>query len=111
MADDAAAVIRALGLRQVDVLGFSLGGYQALDLTWRHPALVRKLMLLGTGPRGGNPEMDRGVLSTAPRPVPGLRGFPLPVLRPVGAGRSRPRATSGSGVTSAWTRIRLPHRR
>lgn len=55
MADDAAAVIHALGLKQVDVLGFSLGGFQAQDLTLRHPNLVRKLMLLGTGPRGGKP--------------------------------------------------------
>ncbi len=75
MADDAAAVIRALGLRQVDVLGFSLGGFQALDLTWRHPDLVRKLMLLGTGPRGGDPEMEPRVLSTAPRPVPVFEDF------------------------------------
>ncbi|MCW3528688.1 alpha/beta hydrolase, partial [Burkholderia cenocepacia] len=43
MADDAAAFVRALGLQQIDVLGFSLGGFQALDLTWRHPELVRKL--------------------------------------------------------------------
>lgn len=75
MADDAAAVIRTLGLHQVDVLGFSLGGFQALDLTWRHPDLVRKLMLLGTGPRGGDPEMEPQVLSTAPRPVPVFEDF------------------------------------
>lgn len=75
MADDAAAFVRALGLAQIDVLGFSLGGFQALDLTWRHPALVRKLMLLGTGPRGGNPEMEQRVLSTAPRPVPVFEDF------------------------------------
>lgn len=75
MADDAAAVIRALGLSQVDVLGFSLGGFQALDLTWRHPTLVRKLMLLGTGPRGGDPDMEQQVLTTAPRPVPVFEDF------------------------------------
>jgi len=75
MADDAAAVIRALGLRQVDALGFSLGGFVALDLTWRHPELVRKLMLLGTGPRGGNPESERRVLTTAVNPVPTLADF------------------------------------
>jgi pimeloyl-ACP methyl ester carboxylesterase len=57
MADDA-AVIQALGLKQVDVLGFSLGGFQAQDLVRRHPELVRKLMLLGTGPRGGKPRGD-----------------------------------------------------
>lgn len=75
MADDAAAVIRALGLRAVDVLGFSLGGFQAQDLTRRHPDLVRKLMLLGTGPRGGNPDSDPGVLEAAPRPVPTVDDF------------------------------------
>ena len=75
MADDAAAVIRALGLTKVDVLGFSLGGFQAQDLTRRHPALVRKLMLLGTGPRGGNPDSEPGVLEAAPRPVPTVEDF------------------------------------
>lgn len=75
MADDAAAFVRALGLEQIDVLGFSLGGFQALDLTWRHPTLVRKLMLLGTGPRGGDPEMETPVLTTASRPVPVFEDF------------------------------------
>jgi pimeloyl-ACP methyl ester carboxylesterase len=75
MADDAAAVIRALGLHQVDVLGFSLGGFQALDLTWRHPELVRKLMLLGTGPRGGNPDLEERVLTTAVNPTPSFEDF------------------------------------
>ena len=75
MADDAAAVIRALGLHKVDVLGFSLGGMQAQDLTRRHSQLVRKLMLLGTGPRGGDPAMEPGVLEAAPRPVPTFEDF------------------------------------
>jgi pimeloyl-ACP methyl ester carboxylesterase len=75
MADDAAAVIRALGLSTVDVLGFSLGGFIAQDLTRRHSDLVRKLMLLGTGPRGGNPDSDPGVLEAAPRPIPTVDDF------------------------------------
>ena len=75
MADDAAAAIRAIGLQKVDVLGFSLGGFQAQDLTRRHPTLVRKLMLLGTGPRGGNPDSEPGVLEAAPRPVPSVDDF------------------------------------
>jgi pimeloyl-ACP methyl ester carboxylesterase len=44
-------------------------------LTWRHPKLVRKLMLLGTGPRGGDPDMERRVLHTAVNPVPTLDDF------------------------------------
>jgi pimeloyl-ACP methyl ester carboxylesterase len=53
MAANAAAFIRALGLAKVDVLGFSLGGFVAQALTLDNPALVRRLVLVGTGPRGG----------------------------------------------------------
>src|SRR6202043_3953936 len=53
MAANAAAFIRALGLAKVDVLGFSLGGFVAQALTVADPNLVRRLILVGTGPRGG----------------------------------------------------------
>src|SRR5882757_8501935 len=53
MAANAAAFIRALGLAKVDILGFSLGGLVAQELTLHNPALVRRLVLVGTGPRGG----------------------------------------------------------
>ena len=44
---------RALDLTQFDVLGFSLGGMIAQQLAADHPEMVRRMMLLGTGPRGG----------------------------------------------------------
>ena len=53
MAANAAAFIKALGLAKVDVLGFSLGGLVAQALTAGTPDLVRRLILVGTGPRGG----------------------------------------------------------
>jgi pimeloyl-ACP methyl ester carboxylesterase len=53
MAVNAAAFIRALGLAKVDVLGFSLGGFVAQALAVADPGLVRRLILVGTGPRGG----------------------------------------------------------
>jgi pimeloyl-ACP methyl ester carboxylesterase len=53
MAADAVAFIRALGYRQVDLLGFSLGGGVAQDIALSHPQLVRRLVLTGTGIRGG----------------------------------------------------------
>ena len=53
MADDAVTFIRALGLSQVDIFAFSLGGMVAQALIGKHPGLVRKLILAGTGPRGG----------------------------------------------------------
>ena len=53
MAANAAAFIKALGLAKVDVLGFSLGGLVAQALAAADPDLVRRLILVGTGPRGG----------------------------------------------------------
>src|SRR5271154_3332212 len=44
---------RALGLKKMDVLGFSIGGMVAQEITLQAPDLVRKLILVGTGPRGG----------------------------------------------------------
>ena len=54
MAANAAAFIKALGLEQVDVLGLSLGGFVAQALAVANPGLVRRLILVGTGPRGGD---------------------------------------------------------
>jgi len=53
MADDAYAFIRALGFDKVDIFSFSLGGMVAQALVVKHPELVRKLILTGTGPAGG----------------------------------------------------------
>lgn len=75
MADDIALVIGALGLSQVDLLGFSIGGFQVQEVVLRHPQLVRKLILLGTGLRGGDPKMEPRVLEVAPNPVPTADDF------------------------------------
>jgi pimeloyl-ACP methyl ester carboxylesterase len=53
MATDAVAFIRALGLDKVDLLGFSMGGMIAQVIAQDQPQLVRKLILAGTGPAGG----------------------------------------------------------
>jgi pimeloyl-ACP methyl ester carboxylesterase len=53
MGANAAAFIKALGLTKVDVLGFSIGGFVAQELALQAPGLVRRLVLVGTGPRGG----------------------------------------------------------
>ena len=53
MAKDAIAVIRALGFDKVDLIGFSLGGFVAQDIVLKEPDLIRKLILAGTGPAGG----------------------------------------------------------
>ena len=53
MADDAYTFIRARGFDKIDVFSFSLGGMVAQALVVKHPELVRKLVLTGTGPAGG----------------------------------------------------------
>jgi pimeloyl-ACP methyl ester carboxylesterase len=53
MGADAIAFIRALGLTKVDLLGFSLGGGVAQMVALQEPDLVRRMILAGTGPRGG----------------------------------------------------------
>jgi pimeloyl-ACP methyl ester carboxylesterase len=57
IAKDAAAFIDALGLTKIDLLGFSMGGMVAQQLTLDRPELINKLILLGTAPRGGH-EID-----------------------------------------------------
>ncbi len=46
MADDIAGLITHLGLRQADVMGYSLGGGTALRLAIQHPDLVRRLVIV-----------------------------------------------------------------
>jgi pimeloyl-ACP methyl ester carboxylesterase len=53
MARDAVDFINLLGLSEVDLLGFSLGGCVAQQIAAEHGQLIRKLILVGTAPRGG----------------------------------------------------------
>ena len=53
MAADAKQFIGALGFAVVDLLGFSLGGFVAQVLAAKSPGLVRKMILVGTAPQGG----------------------------------------------------------
>lgn len=59
-ADHAYEFITALGFEKIDIFSFSMGGMIAQDLIVKHPDLVRRLVLTGTGPRGGK-DMDKVV--------------------------------------------------
>ena len=59
MGANAIAFSQALGLHKVDVLGFSIGGMVAQEIALQAPDLVRRLVLVGTGPRSGE-SMDTG---------------------------------------------------
>ena len=79
MAAHALAFLDALGLERVDLLGFSLGGMVAQEVALARPSLVRKMLLVGTAPEGGEeimrlekPEPKRifaSNLSASQRPV------------------------------------------
>ncbi|MDQ1463014.1 MAG: hypothetical protein QOI08_4498 [Actinomycetota bacterium] len=65
MARDASSLIDGLGLEHVDLFGFSMGGFVAQQIAVDRPELVRRLVLVGTGPRGGD-----GMDQLAPDVVP-----------------------------------------
>lgn len=68
MADDIAVLIRALGSGSVDVAGYSVGGGVTLQLALRHPALVRKLVVISAphATRGWFPEVLAGTAAMDP---------------------------------------------
>jgi pimeloyl-ACP methyl ester carboxylesterase len=72
LGDGAVQFIEALGLSEVDLLGWSMGGYVAQIVTLDRPDLVRRLVLAGTGPGGVVPDQPQPPEKTwqiAPKPV------------------------------------------
>jgi len=53
MTKDSVDFCRALDLNSFDVVGFSLGGMIAQQLAFEYPDMIRRMILMGTGPRGG----------------------------------------------------------
>jgi pimeloyl-ACP methyl ester carboxylesterase len=58
MARDVLLFVDVLGISEVDLLGFSLGGYISQELALLRPRLVRRMVLAGTAPQGG-PDLHR----------------------------------------------------
>jgi pimeloyl-ACP methyl ester carboxylesterase len=59
LAEDVAALVQYLGIEEVDVFGYSMGGNIGLQLAMRHPDLVRKLVAVSANYRsdGYYPEL------------------------------------------------------
>jgi pimeloyl-ACP methyl ester carboxylesterase len=68
LADDVAALVQYLGIEQVDVFGYSLGGFIAQQVTIRHPELVRKLVVVSAAfnREGVYPEVWEGIEALTP---------------------------------------------
>jgi pimeloyl-ACP methyl ester carboxylesterase len=92
MADHLTTFVNALGLPQIDVLGFSIGGYVAQSFVLRHPHLVRRLVLVGTGPLNGEPGKDPRILEVAGNPIPVCEDFLFLFFSPSEASQAAGRA-------------------
>jgi pimeloyl-ACP methyl ester carboxylesterase len=79
MADDIAALIRALGLDRVAIMGFSLGGGVALRTAVQHADVVERLVLVSTvfKRRGWHPEMTAGMDAMGPETAGMLMRSPM----------------------------------
>ena len=75
MAEDARSLISALGLTQVDLLGYSLGGCVAPRLAAAYPDLVRRVVLVATAAQGGEEHLlavlEEAALRTRKPPISG----------------------------------------
>ncbi len=71
MAETAVDFITALALSQVDLFGWSIGGFVGQMVALNHPTLVRRLLVVGSGPGGvpGSPALDPKVAQTMTAPV------------------------------------------
>jgi pimeloyl-ACP methyl ester carboxylesterase len=76
MAEHALAFLAGLGIGSCDVLGFSLGGMVAQQIALDRPSIFRKMVLVGTAPRGGEDIMHLEKPSLAkPLQDPSLKGY------------------------------------
>jgi pimeloyl-ACP methyl ester carboxylesterase len=78
MATHALAFLDGLGLSTCDVLGFSLGGMVAQQMALERPSIFRRMILVGTAPRGGEDIMHLEKPSLAgPLSDPSLQGYQI----------------------------------
>lgn len=73
MATDAENFIRALSLDEVDLLGFSLGGFLAQVMGPRGKVKVRKMILAGSAPKGGEEHLLQVVHEAFAKNAPDVR--------------------------------------
>jgi pimeloyl-ACP methyl ester carboxylesterase len=79
MADDVAALIKYLGIKKTDVMGYSLGGGVALRTAIQHPGVVRKLVLVSAAFKrdGWYPEIVAGMSQMGPGAAEPMKQTPM----------------------------------
>ena len=79
MADDVAALLAHLGIRQADVMGYSLGGGVALQTAIRHPAAVRRLVIASAAVRSNAyyPELRAQQVAVGGAMADQMKGTPM----------------------------------
>ena len=84
MADDIAALMKSLGIKQADVMGYSLGGGVALQTAIRHPGLVSKLVVVSAPCKrnGFYPEVLAAMAQMGPAAAEGMKKSPLAQMYP-----------------------------
>jgi pimeloyl-ACP methyl ester carboxylesterase len=94
MAKHVIAFLDALGLHQVDLLGFSLGGSVAQQVAIEKPEQVRRMILAGTGPRGGEgmQGFEPKVAQHATQATPAIENFLYLFFSPSEASQAAGRA-------------------
>jgi pimeloyl-ACP methyl ester carboxylesterase len=88
------AFVEALGLEKIDLFGFSMGGFAAQQVTLDRPDLVRRLILAGTGPEGGEGMLGYPDLATAhaTQEIPVEQNFLYLFFHPTGSSQAAGRA-------------------
>src|SRR5215208_1681313 len=97
MARDAVTLIRALGFDRVDLFGFSMGGMIAQVIAQEEPQLVRKMIIAGTGPAGGE-----GIDKVTPSPTSTPREGCSPARTPSSFSSSPGPRTGAGRARSSW---------
>ena len=85
MARDAIAFITALGLGQVDILGFSIGSFVAQEIALIRPAIIRRLVLASSALQG----------------AAGMHGWAPEVIGAVGTPQTSPQGYLGVFFTGS----------
>ena len=110
-ADDAAAVVRQLGVGRVVAVGYSMGGPIALHLTRRHPDVVAGIVVQATALEWSGTRRERALWRVLPMAGSWLRSRGLPALPQPGRAQAARRRPPARGLRPVAAQRDVPQRR